>query len=286
MEPYIPSGQLDIENIIRQVYQSPSISVGEIEVLPGHQHQVYRITLYSTLPTYHGVALILKLPPTSESAQLSYEKDALRTESLILGIVGADGVIPTPSCIRSEMQSRTVNSPFLLTTCLSGTSLRNVQHTLSAQARADIDRQLGFFMYKISRQRLDVFGHPLHVASGFGLTSWRQAFMSILDALLIDAEDMMLSLPYAQIKQHMNRLSPVLNGVHDARLVLINLGSPESVFIDVNTKEVTGILDFSNTVWGDPLFARMFTNPSSALMEGFGRPAVTSQGPERIRRTL
>lgn len=285
MESWIPSDQINIEKIVYQVYQSPSISVGEIVPLPGHQHPIYRITLSSTLPAYHGVTLILKLSPPFQSTQITYQQEALRTESLILGIVGADGVIPTPSCIRSEMQPQTIDSPFLLTTRLPGACLRNVDYTFTASDRNDIDRQLGFFMYKISRQRLPVFGHPLQVASGAAHNSWHQAFMSILDALLVDAEDMMLSLPYAQIKQHVNRLSPVLNGISDARLVMISLGSPESVFVDETTKEVTGILDFSNVVWGDPLFARMFTSPSPAMLEGFGRPVAT-YGPERLRRTL
>ncbi|KAL9625510.1 MAG: hypothetical protein Q9160_000220 [Pyrenula sp. 1 TL-2023] len=282
---YVPSERDDIDRIIRQVYQSPSISVGKIDALPGHLHRIYRITLSSTLPTYHGASLMLKLPPHTGDQQLSCEREALRTDSLMLGVVGADGVIPTPDCIRSEMEPYTIDSQFLLTTCLPGSCLRDVDSTFSTYERADIDRQVGFFMYKISRQRLDVFGYPLQVANGIGFNSWRLAFTSMIDSLLVDAEDRMLSLPYAHIKHHVSRLSHVLDGISEARLVMINLGSPDSIFVDEATREVTGVLDFSSVVWGDSLFARMFTDPSPAMIEGFGR-TVASYGPERLRRTL
>lgn len=286
MDPqYVPFEQVDIDKIIRQAYQSPSISVGKIDALPGHLHRIYRITLSSTLPTYHGASLMLKLPPQRSNQQLSCEREALRTDSLMLGVVGADGVIPTPDCIRSEMEPYTIDSQFLLTTCLSGSCLRDVDATFSTHERADIDRQLGFFMYKISRQRLGMFGYPLQVASGLGFPSWRQAFTSMIDSLLVDAEDRMLSLPYAHIKHHVNRLSPALDGISEARLVMIDLGSPSSIFVSEATREITGVLDFSSVVWGDPLFARMFTDPRPAMLEGFGR-TVTGHGPERLRRTL
>jgi hypothetical protein len=54
---------------------------------------------------------------------------------------------------------------------------------------------------------------------------------------LQEAEDLMLSLPYTQIRQHLYRLAPALDVVRAANLVYANSGDSSSALVDVDLKD-------------------------------------------------
>jgi len=83
----------------------------------------------------------------------------------------------------------------------------------------------------------------------------------------------------------MNRLTPCLEDVTQACLVVPTLGNPSNVLIDADTRQVSGLLDFGGALWGDFLMAEIFEHPSVAFFEGYGSSAGTS-GPERLRKLL
>ncbi len=67
----------------------------------------------------------------------------------------------------------------------------------------------------------------------------------------MDGEDMMVSLPYSQIREQLSRTKNALDLIKEARLVVLGFGQPENVLIDRRTNEVTGLLDFGRAIWGD-----------------------------------
>ena len=85
-----------------------------------------------------------------------------------------------------------------------------------------------------------------------GYDTWREAFLALLESVLMDGEDKLVSLPYLQIRDEALRLSSSLDAVKQARLVVMGLGQPENVLIDRTTNEVTGLLDFGRAMWADP----------------------------------
>lgn len=81
--------------------------------------------------------------------------------------------------------------------------------------------------------------------------TWSEAFKDMLEGILMDGEDMLVALPYSEIRQVAERMEGVLDEVKEARLVVCGLGSVENVLIERRANEVTGLLDFGTAFWGD-----------------------------------
>jgi hypothetical protein len=67
---------------------------------------------------------------------------------------------------------------------------------------------------------------------------WKDAFRTMVETCLQEAEDLMLSLPYAQIRHQICRLAPALESVKVANLVLADLGDSSSVLVDIDLKNI------------------------------------------------
>ena len=66
--------------------------------------------------------------------------------------------------------------------------------------------------------------------------SWKDAFRTMAETSLQEAEDLMLSLPYTQIRQQLYRLAPALAIVRAANLVHADSGDSSSVLVDVDLR--------------------------------------------------
>ena len=80
----------------------------------------------------------------------------------------------------------------------------------------------------------------------------------------------------------MSRLQTVLDGVSLPRLVVVGLGRPSHVLLDEESKQLSGVIDFSTAFWGDVLMAEVFENASPAVLEGAGYSLMRTMG-ETIR---
>ena len=79
----------------------------------------------------------------------------------------------------------------------------------------------------------------------------------------MDGEDMIINLPYTQIKETINVWGKQLNEVNEARLVVLGMGRKENVKIERETNDVVGLLDFGRAIWGDVAFANEEMGPCS-----------------------
>lgn len=66
--------------------------------------------------------------------------------------------------------------------------------------------------------------------------SWKEAFQTRVETSIQEAEDLMLSLPYTQIRQQVYRLAPALDIVRDTNLVRAGSGDSSSGLIDVDLR--------------------------------------------------
>ena len=73
----------------------------------------------------------------------------------------------------------------------------------------------------------------------------------MLESVLRDAEDMFVNLPYSQIREQLVKAEGSLDEVREARLVIPGLSDPGNVLVDRQTKEITGVMDFTRALWGD-----------------------------------
>ncbi|KAK3346251.1 hypothetical protein B0T25DRAFT_460497 [Lasiosphaeria hispida] len=158
--------------------------------------------------------------------------------------------------------------------------------------------------------------------------TWAVAFQSVLEGILRDGEDMGVTIPYAAVRRNFRRFSYALDSVAVPRLVVVNGAEEGNVLVHdpgsrkgvpdelesatkddtsdtagaaadgsgevkapgVSSLEVSGLLDWSNCVFGDPLLASVFADGASdGFLEGFnGTDAVaeTSTLGLRISRTI
>lgn len=114
----------------------------------------------------------------------------------------------------------------------------------------------GLYVLRI-RSNCDV---PVKMNNGPRDLYWKDAFRTMVETSLQEAEDMMLSLPYTQIRQQVYRLSSVLEVVRLTSLVRANTGESSSVLVDVDLKNtiafehhkyVTGTENFPPKGWED-----------------------------------
>lgn len=212
-----------------------------MENLGGHLHHIKFVKLSN------GSRFVLKISPLANVELLRHERHCLNSEAITLSLL-AKSRLPIPQVLKFEPRSADLGSPFLLMTHLPGIRYSTVRQYLTRSERSSIDRQLRSLASIIGQHASLSFGP---VSLGKGYKSWRKAFFEMLESILMDGEDKLVSLPYAQIRKEAIRFGSSLDEVKDARLIVMGLGSPENVLIDRRTKEVTGLTDFGSAIWGD-----------------------------------
>lgn len=253
-----------IQKVIRHVFRSSNITVQQVEHLQGRLHQVFLTKLGD------GSALVLKYPPTCNTRMLRHEKHTLETERKTLETLHEYTQLPIPRIIKYDSQGVELGSPFLMMSHIPGRRLSDLSSYLSTTERNAIDRTLGAYVRSLTTLSATQFGMTHRVFAKKGSSSWREAFLALLESALRDAEDMMLTVPYDFMRYHVGRHSHYLDEVTEPRLVALHVCDPQNILIDEHTKQVTGLVGFSNVVWGDPLMSGGITNGSEAFFEGYG----------------
>ncbi|MCJ1364168.1 hypothetical protein MMC16_003277 [Acarospora aff. strigata] len=268
-----------MQKLVQRCFQSSRVTLQSVEEIPGHLLRLRLLVLSD------GSRLVLKLSPSPSQGVMRHERQSLDNEATVSELLQSDTRIRVPRIIKWDGRGKVLGSPFLLTTSTYGTSLRDQLPYMTKPERDGTDVQIGRLIAAISQHASLTFGSIAAVQSGRGSSSWRQAFRFLVESVLRDAEDFVVSLPYPEIREQVERFGPILDDVTEARLVVFNGWDPANVLLDPQTREVVGFLDFGNTVWGDVLMSDSMADPSKAFSDGFGGcPERT--GAERIRQLL
>jgi len=195
----------------------------------------------------NGSRLMLKTSPPASTALLRHERHCLHTEAFTFSLL-AKSRLPIARVLRYDPSSADLGSPFLLTTHLPGIPYLSVRQNLTHSERSGIERQIKSLASIISQYTSSKFGQ---VTLKKGYKTWREAFLALLELVLMDGEDKLVNLPYSQIREEAVRFSPRLDDIKEGRLVIVGLGLPQNVLIDRRTHEVTGLTDFGRAIWGD-----------------------------------
>jgi hypothetical protein len=267
-----PSGSSEIrtfEKLLKNIYQGNKIPLRDAERLRGHLHRIY------LLRSLAGYAYILKCAPLRHARILRHEQKSLETEGRVLDLIRASCQIPIPQNIGNDSSNRNViHSPYILQNYIPGRLLSSMEQYLSAPERENIDRTLGGCIRSISSIRNNTFGPVHRVYAGSGHSTWREAFLSMLESVLRDCEDFLVSLPYDSIRYYTSTQAQALDAIQEAQLVPLDAGTAQNVLLDEQTRQISGLLGFSHVVWGDPQLASCFKDASTAFWEGYGTRAV------------
>lgn len=82
--------------------------------------------------------------------------------------------------------------------------------------------------------------------------SWRERFLAMSEKALREAESMMLNLPYDRIRTLLGRSSFALEDVDAIGLVIPKAARISNLMVDPSTMTVTGLVDYTSYLWGDP----------------------------------
>jgi hypothetical protein len=237
------------------------------------------------LRLHDGRIFVLKIPPANTVRLLSHERQELMMEAQILDLISTDAQVPAPRNIRCELQAQTLETPYLLRSYNPGTLLSKISPYLSSAEWAHINYSVGYYLHRITCISLNSFGPASKVLNGAGASTWREAFLSLLESALRDAEDLLISLPYDSIRRHSGLFCPLLDSIVLAQLVPMEAGLPDTILIDEQTRQVSGLLGFGYVIFGDPMLATVFSDASGAFWEGFGSCPARA-GPELVRQLL
>jgi len=157
--------------------------------------------------------------------------------------------------------------------------LINKQVGSMARSLASLTSPSGTFGM-VSRVLPDPFRAGSSTAPQLGSKTWSEGFNTLLEGILRDGEDMAVLLPYDVIRGHYQRLSWRLDAVSVPRLAILDLGSEKNVLVEresergcsvvgAETVSLTGLRTWSQGVFGDPLIANCFDDPSEGFLEGW-----------------
>lgn len=250
---------LQVEKDFDDFLTPSNLSDAKMEELSGnHLHRLLAIQLSN------GTRLVLKVGPDPTTVLLRHERLLLRSEAAAYSAL-AKTRLPVPKLLKYERDSTRLGAPFLLLSRLEGVKFTDALLYLSSADRSRIDRQLRSIAVAINQHTSALFGYAGTVewaskmrpgVGGGGFRSWREAFVSMFESIIMDGEDMVVNLPYFQIREALSRWESYLDEVNEARLVVLDLDRPENILIDPKTNDVTGLLDFGHSIWGDPLLAK------------------------------
>ena len=230
-----------LQKIVQSTCNSNDTVKG-MENMSGHVHRIMHVHLSN------GTRMVLKLSPSSNTEVLRHERRSLAAEAFTLSLL-AKSKLPVPRVFKFDSRCKQIDSPFLLTTHLPGIPYANVRPYQTHSERSGIERQIRSLSSIVGQHTWPKFG-PVALEGGYN--TWREAFLALLESVLMDGEDKLVSLPYLQIREEALRFSGSLDVVKQARLVVMGLGQPENVLIDRATNEVTGLIDFGRAMWADP----------------------------------
>ena len=230
-----------LQGLVRSIRPGADVSNYQMDELRGHRHSL------RVLHMPDGSRLMLKINPLGSTALLRQERNCLNAEALTFSFL-ARSKLPIPRVLKHDPGNNLLGSPFLLTTHLPGISYASVHQYLTRAERSGIERQLKSLTSIISQYTSPKFG-PVTLKKGY--KTWREAFLAMLELLLMDGEDKLVNLPYDQIRKEAIRFGRHLDDVKEGKLIILGLGLPENVLIDRRTNEVTGLTDFGRAIWGD-----------------------------------
>ena len=219
-----------------------------MEDIRGHLHGICKLRVTN------GSHLVLKLSPSPNTSLLRHERYFLESEATILVLLKKTN-LPIPRILRYDPRSIHLGSPFLLSTHVPGISYADASPDLTRSECRDIELQLRSHSSTISHYKSSTFGPAALVASNKGFSTWRESFKSMLESIMMDAEDMTINLPYHALREAASSVGKELSDVKEARLVVVGFGRPQNVLLDRKTNDVIGLLDFGQAIWGDIAFS-------------------------------
>lgn len=190
-----PPGSPDrsvIQRLACNALQSRTVSV---EPLDNYIFRTYRLRTSS-----QGFFYLLRCRPSSATHLLRHEDCWLEAQAGILqGLAGRQDV-QVPRLITYHHADSNNGPTYLITGPFSGAILADIEPTLSSRDLARIDLSMGQHVQRLSLISNRLFGSVWSAHNSPGRDTWAKSFAFLLEAVMRDGEDAMISLPYDGIR--------------------------------------------------------------------------------------
>ncbi|MFG1944280.1 phosphotransferase family protein [Nonomuraea sp. NPDC048826] len=223
----------------------------QAELTDGFANAVWRLRLDD------GRDVVCKLSPPPELDQLSYERNLLRMEAAACELATAAGV-PVAALLRAGFDDPVLGGDYLMLAALDGVPWNHVSRggaavpAVTPECEAELRMELGRHLARLNAVTGPVFGYP---HAGITGSTWREAFLAMVDALLGDTVryPTPLPAPVPRIRELLAAAAPALDEVTTPRLVHFDIW-PGNVFLDLSGRpRIQAIIDHERAFWGDPL---------------------------------
>jgi len=256
-----------VEHNTREDWQPPVPAVTDIRPLRHHLHQILLFTLSD------GTSYVFKRPAIG-TRYLRHEKIGLQVEAHVLTLLANEqSNMIFPRLLKLHFSNTLYEMPYLITSYLSGNNMATT--SLSIKEQRIVDYSVGRNLWHLSRKLAVTFGDPIKVRDGRGYSTWREAFTWLMESVLRDAEDLLVSLPFHIIRSLFVSRGECLNDVTQPRLTALLVGKRD-ILVNEQCLKAPSMLGWGGTIYGDPWAAEMLVcSPSEGLLKGFLCPQVT-----------
>jgi aminoglycoside phosphotransferase (APT) family kinase protein len=268
------------ESIIARHFGSRASISGFHELTEGFFNAAYYLELKD------GSRYVLKVAPPPTVQVLRYEKNIMQTEVEVMRLVKAETDIPVPEILTYDSTQELIESDYFIMEYIDGIPLNKLRGALPVEERHKIDVKTGQFLRQMNAITGKKFGYfsQLEMQS----ENWRETFVRMLQNVLTDGKEAGVTLPvdYDTLYPMLGSAFYALDEIQTPCLVHWDLWDG-NIFIDPDTYQITGLIDFERALWADPLMEANFgafgTNPS--FLEGYGKEMLATRN-QKIRHTL
>ncbi|GAB7356985.1 hypothetical protein MBLNU459_g7820t2 [Dothideomycetes sp. NU459] len=224
----------------------PAGLIKHVEELPGHSQRIHQMTMSG------GGTILLKCPPRLTTRLLRQERQGVANEAKILGVLSSSSRTSVPKILSYELLDSA--SAHLLIDCGTSVPFSSIG-SLMAEDMEILQKSMVSWLQSTNSIRSDFFGMISAGPQSFHTPSWKSCFSNLFEMALQDAENGIVSLPYDRIRWHVWRHGDCLDAVVTPRLLVMSALDLENVMVDPVSMEMTGLLNYSNALWGDPELA-------------------------------
>jgi aminoglycoside phosphotransferase (APT) family kinase protein len=200
----------------------------------------------------HVGVVVLKVAPPPDMPLLTYEHHIMRTEALFLQLAATTASVP--ALHHAGFDRTCIGRDFLVTSALQGTSWHRARGRLSSPVRRRLRHELGQMVAGLHQIHGPTFGYP-QPETGLNGNRWAEVFLTMLDAVLADAERFGVPLPVspADIRALATAQIQALDEVTTPTLVHFDLWEG-NIMLDTGASgpRIEGLIDAERAFWGDP----------------------------------
>ncbi|MDI5965463.1 phosphotransferase family protein [Streptantibioticus silvisoli] len=269
--------------MIERAYGAGQVPAGDgwaSELGHGWFNVAYRIRLRD------GAEVVLKIAPPPGVEVMTYEHGAMSIELTTLDLLRTRTAVPVPAVDFADRSRELCDADYFFMPYIDADNLGIVAESLPAAERDALAEQLGAVNREINSVRGEHFG-PL---AGPGHATWRQAFTTMIENVLLDGERRGVDIgwEYDTVRTVVAAHADSLDEVTEPRLVEWDLWASN---VMVRDGRIVCVIDHERAFYGDPLIEAGFTGTQlpafgdpAPFMRGYGHGELT--GTEQTRRRL